>query len=131
MSYCSHDRDPSLFRECRKRCSFSRGLPSADCLYSRSAIMSSITDTANAFFAACEKGKGWEGCGSYCAPDATFTGQAEPLSGIKTLQEYTEWMKGLLTTLTDGKYEVISFATDAERNNVCAYGMFTGTHLAK
>ena len=39
-------------------------------------------------------------------------------------------MKGLLTVLTDGRYVVKSFATDAERNSVCAYGVFTGTHLA-
>ena len=37
-------------------------------------------------------------------------------------------MKGLLVILPDGKYEVKSFATDAERKNICAYGVFTGTH---
>jgi len=36
----------------------------------------------------------------------------------------------LLTVLTDGSYEVKSFATDAESNNVSAYAVFTGTHLA-
>ena len=39
-------------------------------------------------------------------------------------------MKGLLTVLTDGRYKIVSFGTDSERNNVCAYGVFTGTHLA-
>jgi ketosteroid isomerase-like protein len=92
--------------------------------------MSSITETARAFFVACEAGKGWEGCSAYCTPDATFSAQAEPLADTNTLQQYAEWMKGLMTTLTDGRYELKSFATDAERNNVCAYGVFTGTHLA-
>lgn len=92
--------------------------------------MSSITESAQAFFAACEAGKGWEVCSAYCTSDATFTAQAEPLLELKTLQQYTDWMKGLMTVLTDGSYEVRSFATDAERNNVCAYGVFTGTHLA-
>ena len=92
--------------------------------------MSNITATAQAFFDACETGKGWDGCQAYCAPDATFSAQAEPLADVKTLRDYTEWMKGLLTVLTDGRYVVKSFATDAERNNVCAYGVFTGTHLA-
>ncbi len=92
--------------------------------------MSNITGTARAFFDACETGKGWDGCQAYCAPDATFSAQAEPLMDVKTLRDYTEWMKGLLTVLTDGRYVVKSFATDAERNNVCAYGVFTGTHLA-
>ncbi len=93
-------------------------------------MMSSITETAKAFFDACETGKGWDGCAAYCAPDATFVAQAEPLADIRTLREYTDWMKGLLTVLTDGSYQVKSFATDTERNNVCAYGVFTGTHLA-
>ena len=92
--------------------------------------MTSITETAKAFFAACEAGEGWEVCRAYCTPDATFRAQAEPLADVKTLQQYTDWMKGLMTVLTDGSYEIRSFATDAERNNVCAYGVFTGTHLA-
>jgi len=90
----------------------------------------SITETAEAFFIACEAGKGWDACNQYCAPDATFSAQAEPLADTKTLKDYTEWMKGLMTTLTNGRYELRSFATDAERNNVCAYAEFIGTHLA-
>ena len=92
--------------------------------------MSSITESAQAFFAACETGQGWGACRAYCTPDATFAAQAEPLLDVKTLQQYTDWMKGLMTVLTDGRYEIKSFATDVERNNVCAYGVFTGTHLA-
>jgi hypothetical protein len=91
-------------------------------------IMPSITETAQLFFAACEAGKGWEVCSAYCSPDATFSAQAEPLLEVRTLRQYTDWMKGLMTVLTDGSYEVRSFATDAERQNVCAYGVFTGTH---
>src|SRR6478672_8720377 len=72
--------------------------------------MSSITAIANDFFAACETGKGWEACKAYCAPNATFAAQAEPLAGIKTLAEYTDWMKGLMTIMPDGSYEVKSFA---------------------
>ena len=92
--------------------------------------MSAITATAKAFFDACETGKGWDVCKAWCTPGATFAAQAEPLADVRTLQQYTDWMQGLLTVLTDGGYEVKSFATDAERNNVCAYGVFTGTHLA-
>lgn len=92
--------------------------------------MDSITGSAKAFFAACEAGRGWKECATYCTPDATFTSQAEPLADVQTLQQYTDWMQGLLTVLTDGSYEVKSFATDSERNNVSAYAVFTGTHLA-
>ena len=50
-------------------------------------IMSSITEAAQAFFDACDAGKGWEVCSAYCTPDATFTAQAEPLMEVKTLQQ--------------------------------------------
>jgi ketosteroid isomerase-like protein len=92
--------------------------------------MPSITETAQAFFEACEAGKGWGVCRAYCSPHATFAAQAEPLADVKTLEQYTDWMQGLMTVLTDATYEVKSFATDAARNNVCAYGVFKGTHLA-
>jgi predicted ester cyclase len=90
--------------------------------------MADITAIARKFFDACEVGEGWEGCKAYCKPDATFTAQAEPLADIRTLQAYADWMKGLMTILPDGSYKVKSFATDAERNNVSAYGVFSGTH---
>lgn len=37
-------------------------------------------------------------------------------------------MKGLLTFMPDGRYEIKSFATDEGRKSVCAYGIFSGTH---
>jgi len=92
--------------------------------------MAAITATAQQFFDACETGKGWDVCKAFCTPDATFAAQAEPLLDVKTLSAYTDWMKGLMTVLTDGRYEVKSFATDTARNSVMAYGVFTGTHLA-
>jgi hypothetical protein len=92
------------------------------------SLMASITAVANDFFAACETGKGWEVCKTYCTPNATFAAQAEPLAEIKTLAEYADWMKGLMTIMPDGSYEVKSFATDVERNNVAAYAVFSGTH---
>ncbi len=92
--------------------------------------MTTITETAAAFFEACETGKGWDACGAYCTPDATFAAQAEPLDQVHTLAAYTDWMKGLMTVLTDATYEIKSFAADTDRNNVCAYGVFSGTHLA-
>jgi len=64
--------------------------------------MASITANAHDFFAACETGKGWDVCKTYCAPNATFAAQAEPLAGIKSLAEYTDWMKGLMTIMPDG-----------------------------
>lgn len=93
--------------------------------------MSSIKDTAERFFDACETGKGWEGCEQYCHPSATFKAQADALAGIDKLQAYTEWMKDLFTPLPDAQYEVRSFAVDETRNNVAAYGVFRGTHTGE
>ncbi len=90
--------------------------------------MSTITAIARQFFDACETGKGWDGCQAYCTPNASFSAQAEPLAGVKTLQAYADWMKGLLTFMPDGRYQVKSFATDEERHNVSAYGVFSATH---
>jgi len=47
------------------------------------------------------------------------------------LREYTEWMKGLLTPVPDGRYEVRSFALDEDRNNVSAYAVFRGTNTGE
>ena len=91
----------------------------------------SINTVAEAFFEACETGKGWEVCSAYCTPNATFSAQAEPLLDMKTLAQYTDWMKGILTVLPDARYELRSFATDIARNNVAAYGIFYGTHTGQ
>lgn len=90
-----------------------------------------MLEVAQAFFDACETGKGWEACQQYCAPDATFSAQAEPLADVHTVQQYTDWMKAILTPLPDGGYEVKSFAADEGRNNVIAYGIFSGTHTGE
>ncbi len=93
--------------------------------------MVAITEIAEKFFHACETGKGWQECQKYCKSDATFSAQAEPLADIQSLQEYTDWIQGLLTFVPDGRYEIKSFATDEQRQNVCAYGIFSGTHTGE
>ncbi|MDH4065882.1 MAG: ester cyclase [Acidobacteriota bacterium] len=93
--------------------------------------MASMRQVAWDFFAACETGKGWETCQQYCMPGATFVSQAEPLADMTSLEAYTNWMKGMLTVLPDGRYELKSFATDEERKNVSAYGVFSGTHTGE
>jgi predicted ester cyclase len=91
----------------------------------------SITAVAEAFFEACEAGKGWAVCSAYCTPGATFSAQAEPLLDLKTLAEYTNWMQGIMPVLPNAHYEVKSFATDTVRNNVAAYGVFHATHTGE
>ena len=91
----------------------------------------SITKTARAFFEALDTGQGWEECSSYCHPDATFASQAEPLAEIQTVADYAEWMKGMMSLLPDGRYEMKSFGVDAERQSVAAYAVFHGTHTGE
>ena len=62
---------------------------------------------------------------------ATFSVQAEALAGMDTLEAYTEWMKGILTPVPDGKYEVQAFAVDESRQKVIAYGVFRGTQTGE
>ncbi len=93
--------------------------------------MNSIKERAEQFFDACETGKGWDGCKEFCHPDASFSAQAGALADVDTLEGYTEWMKGLLTPVPDGRYELRSFAVDEERNNVSAFAVFQGTHTGE
>ena len=93
--------------------------------------MSSMKETAERFFEACETGKGWEVCQQYCYSDATFSAQTGALAGVETLEGYTDWMKDLFTPVPDGTYELRSFAVDEDRKNVAAYGVFRGTHTGE
>lgn len=88
----------------------------------------SILNTANLFFDACETGKGWEQCSTYCQPDAGFSAQADALADVTTLAAYCEWMKGLLVPIPNGRYEMKSMSVDDERQVVTAFAVFHGTH---
>lgn len=92
--------------------------------------MSAMRETAEKFFEACESGKGWEGCKQYCRPGATFSAQAAALTGVNTVEAYTNWMKGMYGPMPDARYEIRSFAVDERRNNVAAFGVFRATHTA-
>ncbi len=95
------------------------------------APMSSIKESAAQFFDACETGKGWYVCKEFCHPDAGFSAQAGALADVNTLESYTEWTKGLLTPVPDGRYELRSFAVDEDRHNVMAFSIFRGTHTGE
>jgi len=87
-----------------------------------------MTSVAEAFFDACETGKGWAACRAYCKPDATFSAQAEPLLGVKTLEGYTDWMQAIVGILPDARYDLKAWAIDELRQTVVAYAVFHGTH---
>jgi len=90
--------------------------------------MSSIQQTAESFFHACESGKGWAGCKPYCTEGATFSCQARSLADVTTLEGYTGWVEGLLTPVPDSSYELQAFAVDEERRQVLAFSIYRGTH---
>ena len=71
-----------------------------------SATTKSVTETAQAFFDACETGEGWAACSAYCQPDASFTAQAEPLADVKTLQQYNSNTSVLITEAPDAPRRV-------------------------
>lgn len=93
--------------------------------------MGSISEVEEKFFAACETGKGCEGCRDYCHHGATFSAQADPWAEVKTIEGYTEFMKGLYTPLPDGKYERQAFAVDEDRNTLWVLLFFAVLIVAK
>ena len=48
-----------------------------------------------------------------------------------TIEAYAEWMKGLLTPIPDGHYELKSWGVDESRNNVTAAAVFHGTQTGE
>ena len=90
-----------------------------------------MSETAMAFFDACETGKGWAGCNTYCHTAATFSCQSGALADVTTLEGYADWMQGLLTPVPDGHYELKGFAADEGRNTVLAFAVFHGTQTGE
>jgi predicted ester cyclase len=90
--------------------------------------MADNASIAQKFLEACETGKGWDTCKAWCHETASFSCQADALAEVKTLESYTEWMKGLLSLMPDGRYELKAFASDRQHNSVTAFAVFHGTH---
>ena len=94
--------------------------------------MSSIKQTALAFFDACETGKGWAACAPFCHADATFSCQADTFAEVPTVEAYTDAMAGLIAgPLPDATYELKSFAVDEERGNASGFAVFKATHTGE
>lgn len=88
-------------------------------------------EAARAFFEACETGEGWDGCKAFCHNGATFSCQADALADTKTLADYVEWMKGLLTPVPDGRYVLKAFAFDETHGTAVAAAEFHGTQTGE
>ncbi len=89
-------------------------------------------DNANAFFEACETGKGWAGCKDYVAAGATFESQAEPLADMKSVQAYCDWMGAFTTKTAPGSsYDINCSGFDEKRNIAFFFGTFHGKHTGE
>ena len=61
-----------------------------------------------------------------------FAAQADALSGVSTLEGYTDWMKGLFTPMPDGRAELRRVRRRCgEQGSVVAYGVFRGYALGR
>jgi predicted ester cyclase len=91
----------------------------------------SITESAAAFFDACDTGKGWDVCKQWSHDDASFSCQADALASITTVEEYAGWMIGMFTPIPDMHPEIKSLATDQERNSVVVFAVVHGTQTGE
>ena len=86
-------------------------------------------ENAGLFFHACESIKGWDACKDYVNDNAEFIAQCEPLTEIKTVKDYVDWMTGFGTiTAPECKYELHTSAYDQANKTAIFYATFTGTH---
>ena len=83
--------------------------------------------TARAFFEACDYGKGWAGCRSYCHENASFETEAETLAEINTLDTYCDWMVEALAMFdATVEVEVKSEAYDVKKDIALIYAEIRG-----
>ena len=86
-------------------------------------------ENATKFFVACEAPEGWTGCQAYVADGATFTAQSEPLVGVKTVQNYCDWMYGFATVTAPGAtYELHASAYDELTRTAIFFATYHATH---
>ena len=89
-------------------------------------------ETATAFFHACEGLQGWSGCRQYCAEDASFNAQSEPVADIDTAEGYCEWMAGLgKGPLAGCSYDLHTAAWDEENRTAIYFATFNGKHTGE
>jgi len=86
--------------------------------------MADITSIAKEFFEACEAGKGWEGCRTYCLPTASFAAQSGAthrnphIAGVYGVDEGAADLHAGRALCREG------LATDNERQSVSAMASF-------
>jgi len=90
-----------------------------------------MPEGAEAFFHACESGKGWKECSKFVVEKATFSMQVvnalpgPEYSGINSIEAYCGFMEGICNNFKDCKYDVQTFGWDGKRNTAIVFGKFT------
>ena len=90
-----------------------------------------MTDTAKAFSKPAKPARAGMAAPHIARLTPVFTCQSGALADVLTLEAYAEWMKGLLTPIPDGRYELKGFAADDDRGIVLAFAVFHGTQTCE
>ena len=93
--------------------------------------MADIQETAKSFFEACEAGKGWDVCKTYCLENASFSSHAAPLLEVTTIQDYADWMQGVVVLMPDCEYDLKSVTVDEGNKHISFFAVFSGTHTGE
>ena len=93
-----------------------------------------LKEKAHKFFEDCETGKGWNSTNKYVLSElSSFNAEVTdslpgpPLSEVKTVKDYSEWMVGVVHEFgPKATVEIKAIGIDEERNIVMFYAVFGG-----
>ena len=86
---------------------------------------------ADTFFHNCESFKGWDACKDYVADNALFNAQCEPLTEVKTVKDYVDWVTGFGMIAPGANYELHTSAYDESNKTAIFYATITATHTGE
>lgn len=88
-----------------------------------------LFENAKKFFHTCESLKGWEACKELVTENAVFDAQCEPLTEVKTVKGYVDWLTGFGTVTAPGcSYELHAAGFDEIKRTAIFFATFTGSH---
>ena len=91
-----------------------------------------LLESAEKFFHTCESLDGWDACKDFVVEDAEFIAQSEPLTEVKTVKGYVNWLTGLGTITAPGSnYELHAAGFDEANKTAIFFATFTGTHTGE
>ena len=91
-----------------------------------------LLESAEKFFHTCESLDGWDACKDFVVEDAEFIAQSEPLTEVKTVKGYVNWLTGLGTITAPGSnYELHAASFDEANKTAIFFATFTGTHTGE